>query len=437
MADEKDVEFGNVVWYLDPTSKDVHYGIDGEDNRDYFSYACLKEACALGHPQHLNHYDIWFTKTYQPAVIHSFIKLAKEYKDTFEIKDIEIQETFKVWMKAVLAGRISSDNKDLVCFSCNDHPDADFRLIAHFFHKTGLARENTNFFVNDDYKGTVAEVMGIVKKPILLASRVKAQTELTPMNQAPLPDIQAPQAAPVAPVTPAAPVAPQQEDPEVLKWIEEFKNGDTLAGEKLYNKYEKLIYKIWLGKLKRYGLDRQNPMAEDALSEALVDFLKVLKAYTPAKGMVSTYLSAVVDGIISNHFNPGRNKERVKEISMPTTTERSEGDVETGLDTFKAPEQKEERPIQSITDAVNDILSSSGDKERLQFIFDEFFMKKRTLQDIGDDIGVSKERIRQILNTLVQEIRSKVDPDMLNEKVKLALLFNEVNDQRPTIPAIK
>ena len=419
-----DLEYGNIIWYLDTETKNIIWAVDGEDNKEYYSYLGIKEG-ALAYPQHLNHYDMWFTNNFPFPQVKGFVKLYQDNEECFVFKIADIESDFSKWKKKILAGRISSDGDVLTSFSGVPENKKDLRCAVNFFLKKSLINENTSLYWNEEFQGPTSYILGGTEMLSNISNDVEEQTEKTVTAQA---EVTLDGGVPED-------VGPSNEDPQVISLVERYKNGDREAGETILEKYDKMIRGIWYSYLRKFNLKPDNHKAEDALQEAYMYFLDRLKEYDPAKAKLSTFIFKNTDGVIRNFFNPQRNKEDLLEIDTPNNKEplsdRNDDRETLTLDQMHAPVEKDEAG--HIAERAEAIISQYPERE--QTMVKDFFYNKKTLQQIGDDFQVSRERIRQIIEQVILRIRRdpKVRehaPDTDTEKVKLGMIFKD--DCEPT-----
>lgn len=405
-----DLEFGNIVWYLDTKTKNIIWAVDGEDNKEYYSFLGVKQG-SLGYPEHLNHYDMWFTNNFPFPQVKGFIKLYEESEDCFMFKLADIETDFHKWKKTILAGRISSDGDAVTAFSETPKDKKDLRLVANFFLKKDLINANTSLYWNEEFQGPASFILGGED----MLSNVSVENEVKQVNAQ-------------SEISIPSSTGESKENPRIVDLIQRYRGGDKEAGESLLQQYDKAIRGVWYAFLRKIGASPENPKAEDALQEAYLYFLDRMKRdYDPEKSKVTTFIYTNLPGIIQNHFNPQRNKEDLLEIDTPNNTERNEGENDKGLDQISAPEEKDDAG--HIAERAEAIISQYPERE--QQMVRDFFYNGKTLQKIGDEFQVSRERVRQIINDIILRIRRdpKVKehaPSVENdEQVKLGMIFND------------
>jgi len=102
---------GSIIFYINPTSKEINYAVDGEDNNNFYSYAAIKEG-VIANPVHINAFDIWFTGFYSYPEIKGFAKLREDSSDEhFELTDQRIKRDAKKSFDNSVVGKITGDEK--------------------------------------------------------------------------------------------------------------------------------------------------------------------------------------------------------------------------------------------------------------------------------------------------------------------------------------
>ncbi len=140
------LEFGHVVWYLDPASQDVVYGIDGTDNTKFYSFEGVRDG-VVAHPEHLNHYDIWFTNNYTLPQVKGFVNVRNASEESFEIAAEDIKTKFDNWSRNLVAGRISKDRMTINIIA-QVPTEPEVKRIAAFFLKNELLSPETMIYWN-------------------------------------------------------------------------------------------------------------------------------------------------------------------------------------------------------------------------------------------------------------------------------------------------
>lgn len=441
--DKNEEEFGEILFYLDPITKNVVYAIDGEDNINYYSYQAVRKEGVLAHPEHLNHEDIWFTQNFTLLQVKGFINLRNASEEGFECKAYDIKEKFELWKQNIVAGSITKDNKNINIIA-SKLLTSETRQVINFFIKNHLINDNSMVSWNSVPQNHAGEFFVIKPKPEMLLATKLVQGQ--PVSE--IPDHSAPQvsltdSAPSEVVNePAVDVSPapaasmpnpgqSREDPEVLALIEKYKAGDADAADQLYMKYEKLIRGTVNSYLRKYGKetikgnDVDNPNY-DLFQEAVVKFLERLKDYDPTKGRLSTFVQINAEGVARNSLNRTPSPE-INIQNKPSSPTYENSDIEdvgqTDFDKMSPPEQKN-----TDMDELNRVLSDfEAQDPKLGKVLKEYFFNEKTYQQIGDEMGVSKEYIRQIIEKALEKLRTNPAMQAFSRKIeaiKLDIIFN-------------
>ena len=167
---------------------------------------------------------------------------------------------------------------------------------------------------------------------------------------------------------------------------------------------------------------------EDAWQEARIALLRAMRDYNPQRGnrfttIYYTYLkNALLDYIHMSRFNTHYNKRNYSKsvplfVSLFDTvvTKNDEHTLEEHalLDTIADPEDHFAR-VEERLDAVMEVeklLSGLNDRDRSILIlrFGLNGEEPMTYRQIGDRLGLTRERIRQRMNELVYRIRKNYD----------------------------
>jgi RNA polymerase sigma factor (sigma-70 family) len=166
---------------------------------------------------------------------------------------------------------------------------------------------------------------------------------------------------------------------------------------------------------------------EDAWQEARIALLRAMRDYNPERGnrfttVYYTYLkNALLDYIHMIRFNTHYNKRNYSRSTplfvslFDTVVTKDEEYLEehTLLDTIADPEDRLAR-VEEQLDAVMEVeklLSGLNDRDRSMLImrFGLNGEEPMTYRQIGDRLGLTRERIRQRMNELVYRIRKNSD----------------------------
>jgi RNA polymerase sigma-32 factor len=257
------------------------------------------------------------------------------------------------------------------------------------------------------------------------------------------------------------PILSQEEE---YRLADDFKNnGNLKAAHKLVTSYLRLVAKIAFS-YRHYGL----PMA-DIISEGNIGLMKAVKKFEPEKGFrLSTYaiwwIKATINefvlaswslvkigtvaaqkklffklkkqkeklGILHNHdMKPSEVKSIADELNVPekevvSMNRRMYGDVSLNakvntdedsnerIDFMTDEEHTQEHIVAKAEEADmhhNMLVNAMEDlKEREKYILNERKLKEdpKTLEELAQEFGISRERIRQIENKAFEKVKEKV-----------------------------
>ena len=397
---------GDILFYVNPSSGDIIYAVEGEDNTNFFSIDGIRKG-VLAHPQELNHFDMWFTDTFSIPEVKGLVTLVKASTEAFSPKDQELSEKYTKWSKNVIAGTLSANGKNLV-FCTKVHSIKEVKNIAVFFSKKGLIKS-----------GTMLEYNSIQHPAIDLFVDQRREEEMT-----------------TAVLTTEAqelggPTGKQQEENEEL--VLKFQAGFPEAGELLLQKNDKLIrglinkwYKIY-GKTIPYNVEDDSDYM-DLYQESVTYMLTRLQDYTPDKGAVSTFMYNNLEGSIRNYLNPKRDKGESSEISVPHTS--NEDDKSLSFDKMT---DKTDHGNGESSEVVNQVLENLD--PRLMAVIKGLYFEDKTLEQIGQEQGYTKEYARQLKEKALNLLR--IHPEILRisdgesrnyvnaELAKMEIIFDE------------
>lgn len=388
------IEFGTIIWYLDKNTQNIIYAIDGEDNKDYYSIDAIKKGI-LASPEHLSHYDMWFTTNYPFMQVKGFTKLnegTETDKVPFESKLEEINAKLLKWRGNVLAGKITPDGKEFHTFSaCNFKSNRDLNVVFNFFGRKHMLLDDTQFFFNEKKEGSISQLYPEVRTALM-------NVEAT-------------------------------EDAATLHLIDQFKNGTGQdrenAGNQLVEKYENLIRGIWYSAIKARGLHPESPKAEDAYADALYEFLHNIMNFDPTKDLrLSTYVQTSISHILSNYFNKKRNVGENSEINVPHNRS-DESENKLSFDRMHQNRESGEEDYDR-KEYLSHVLESLQPK--LKIIMEKYFYEGQTYEEIGQELGLTKQRIQQLIEKALESIRMNPETQNMQKKVenvKIAMIFNK------------
>lgn len=386
MSEDYYTKEGSVTFYIDPNNNDLKYAIQGMDNKNFISIFAVKRGL-LGTPSHLSFFDMWFTDTFSSNEIRGFSKLAALSEESFDEKQVEIEQKFEDFRSKCVWGKISAGSANITLVGIRGRGDSRLGYMLSYFENLGYINGETWVNVNDGIKGKVKDMISRSTDSALMLSS-----------------------------------SAQKEDPEVMELIKKYQLGDKEgAGNQLIEKYDGLIHSI-LEKYKRnYKISPNDE--QDLLQDAYVKFLTKLSEYDPQKGKLSTYIYNTIDGLIKNSLNRGAANP---EISVDPQSERGE-DVDPKLDLSNMPQSREPIPgdTQQQNQMVGDIQSAIDSlPENEKGIINSYFYSGKTLEQIGIEMGTSKQRIKQIVDKALESLRVKLQDYDTVEAIKIAMIFN-------------
>lgn len=156
---------------------------------------------------------------------------------------------------------------------------------------------------------------------------------------------------------------------------------------------EKVVRKHML-----YNIDK-----DDLFQDAVVSFYKIIDRYDPKQGELSTFLYAVLPHELINTIR----KHRVSDFASRTFATSLDAPLDADEDSTLA----DVLTNTSDYDIMNEVLIMDMRQyilehcsERTQNIY-KLYSEGYRLEEIGKLMGLSKQRIRQILDSLILEIK--------------------------------
>jgi RNA polymerase sigma factor (sigma-70 family) len=160
----------------------------------------------------------------------------------------------------------------------------------------------------------------------------------------------------------------------------------------------------------------QDSNTESVLSDAYWDVLKAVEYFNWTLGLrFSTYATWVVK---KNYFREAKNKQTNSEKLTFLDDSRAENiEDRNGISS----EEKNQEARQYMVNKLINLLIKENigtDRARQAYVLENYFgvngRKKLTLEQISSQIGVTKERVRQLKEKGLQWIRQKVNDLNLN-----------------------
>ena len=321
------------------------YATNGYDNPSLYSYVGLKTEGVLSYPTSLSHYDLWFNRQFTNNEIKSFKSLIESSDSAFFYKAGEIEGKLKKWSDGLTYGVVSPGGSKL-SIAMQLYKPKWVKGICSFFDNLGLTTGKTMVYCNNRRIGEVDSILGDSK-------HMAGQMEVFEPN----------------------------EDAELLNLVQAWKNRDAVAGEKLLGRYEKMIHKLVNDYCKAYNIRSQDK--EDILQNTYVQFLTKLDEYDTTKGKLSTFAYVNLSGMLRNSLNRLPDRElnlKVERVSYPD-------------------EMKALVNSSFLKDVVNEL------PDRLRIAVGSYFFQNETLEEIGKKLNLTKERVRQLINKGLDELR--------------------------------
>jgi RNA polymerase sigma factor (sigma-70 family) len=160
-----------------------------------------------------------------------------------------------------------------------------------------------------------------------------------------------------------------------------------------------LVYSM----IKRFGSRRLDE--DDLLSDAMYGLTRAVDRFNPWKGYrFSTYACNVIARALMRRGKRESNYRRLFPVQHDATFERPD----------HLPDADSELYVERLQIALDGNLGELTDLEYkiLAQRFPERHREKLTFQEIGDTVGLSKERVRQIQNIALRKLREVLDEDM-------------------------
>jgi RNA polymerase primary sigma factor len=143
---------------------------------------------------------------------------------------------------------------------------------------------------------------------------------------------------------------------------------------------------------------------DDMLSEAMYALTRAVDRFNPWRGFkFSTYACNVIARAIMRRGKQESNYRRLFPVQHDVLFEGSSGTPDAGRELYvERLHGVLEQNLGELTDLETTILSHRflGDRE-----------SRLTFQEIGEEVGLSKERVRQIQNVALNKLRVVLDSD--------------------------
>ncbi|MBC7327491.1 sigma-70 family RNA polymerase sigma factor [bacterium] len=166
--------------------------------------------------------------------------------------------------------------------------------------------------------------------------------------------------------------------------------GDKFTRDALVEENIGLVHK-WARRYYRYAQSIPTVTYDDIFLEGVYGLLKAIDKYKPQKGSFSTYATIWIKQSIRRFLQ--KEKAQLKGRGYLPTQE--EDDEQMTLEDI----QPEEAPAQPEVDLDNleQKIKYADIPQRSKDILRMYFLEGLSLREIGEKIGLSKERVRQLI----------------------------------------
>lgn len=423
---------GAILWFQNPETNDFEFGIDGPDNESYVSWHAVREG-VVGFPTVLNHFDLWLNYKYKRAELEGFANLRDNADDGWDYKEKEVLGEYNEWKKSAIYGRISSDLSVLnminptTCIAKSQH--AIEHLVNH-----DVVTEDTVLYLNNYYLGPIGSLFK-GENPVF-----KRFSSMFISAQAEVPVPATSEAVP----TPAKNSSPL--DAKLLDLLQKYKSAapDSPEQKQIYqdalwtivgtepndpNSYYKLIVKSIYG---RPGVPKDPDDLSSYIAAEIGPVIAnyFLTTYDPnhaSNTKISSFIAQQASWAAKNIRRRERNRPPEQTEYIPgggskyeREDEKSPSRIDT-LTTDRFGNPRETSPEQSAltNDAVSALENLNLDSDQVELLKD-YMVNNLTLEQIGQKRGLTKERIRQILNQLVAHVQhvlgNRIDIEHIQQK---------------------
>lgn len=394
---------GMVLFFQNPSTKDFVLAVDGIDNDQFISWHGIREGM-VGYPTCINHLDMWLNNHYQHNELEGLASYKGETFDEWDYKEREILQKFASWQQEAVFGRISV-NGDVLQFV---NPSGDIKssrnIVEHLLQK-GFVDETTRLFINNTDFGQVGTFLRAKGEEKVLISAILIQAAKHDNQLASL----AKQFQDITSNAEAANITPDEVQLNEIR---------SQAMNMIYDDHIALIINNIKNIAKKYrsGED-QNPI-EYLLTPVLMRVTdSFLANYNPSLGQVNTKIGSDVAGIAWNVIRDERRQRADFPLAPSYTTEDayegSEKDyidpVGSGVNTYtkmRTPEVEytPDPRYKAIFEDYGTQMAQSLSPDEM-FLVEQRILNGRTLDDIGNELGLTRERIRQKMELIFDKLK--------------------------------
>jgi RNA polymerase sigma-32 factor len=200
---------------------------------------------------------------------------------------------------------------------------------------------------------------------------------------------------------------------EELELAKRNARGDLAARNRLVTSHIPLVEKI-AAPYRRPGVEW-----DDLVAEGQIGLFRAAETFDPEKGRFSTYATWWIKASVSEFTRRSRSvvkqgyRSCEADLSLNTPIHKHGGDEEL---VDRLPDKSHADPWQQISSQRNAnelaelALSQLTERERVVFEARHLDDEPPTLHQLGDKLGVSRERVRQIEATAIRKARNAVEP---------------------------
>ncbi|QSF43362.1 sigma-70 family RNA polymerase sigma factor [Paenibacillus tianjinensis] len=158
---------------------------------------------------------------------------------------------------------------------------------------------------------------------------------------------------------------------------------------------------------------------DDLLSYGFEGMLKAFNSYAPEKGIkLISFITLCIEReyikALSKQKYKGRNKYNIISLNEKTKVDKNGGREkyleEIVGDNFSTPVDEEAVSSAAITEF--EYIASKCLSERDRQVAYKFFIEGKTFEEIGQEVGISKQRAHQIHRKNIEKLKSELDDEV-------------------------
>lgn len=434
---------GSVIFFQNPITSDIVCSIDGVDNEKFVSWHGIREG-VVGYPTCMNHMDLWLNNVYHRNELEGLAKFKDESDDAWDYKEREILAKFATWQRVAVCGRVSADGNVLQFINTSGSLDKSKEVIEHMLNK-GLVEESTRLFINNKDFDSVGKFLVVNaqcalfareqergEKENMLTSQVLIQAQLeeekkTAKHTQELMSVLEPYRALKQKLD-----EPDISDEQKEEIKQQMKEVSSPVMNLLYEDYYPMIIKEVAKYAKNYDMkvQRGDPSATNLQGgmETSVDYYapavlaalakSFLNNFDPSRATISTFVGSQAGGFAKNIINKQRSQDKQYKTVGPAWTDDEGADVGSAGDVAGSNDPvanvtepmfgagpREKGPMENVLTPLINNLSDILDSKEMDII-KKYFYDKMTLDQIGKEYNVTRERIRQIIEGITNKLKT-------------------------------